>query len=225
MNEQVLSKRLMVLEKQVRMQNIYCVMMLSAVLFFLFVGMSETQESTVSASAFLLRNGEGKVRGEFSLLNDFPSLILYDKNEAPRVTLSLLNNSHPGLAFLGPNGRAGLGLGLNQEGIPTIGVLDSQGDKRIDLTLSDKGATILSIQGPQEKGKIVLSVDSEGGPILRFLDQGENMKILLNLDRDGNPAFVLSDQNIPRAALGIIGQNATSFILSDQDGKVLFQVP
>lgn len=144
----------------------------------------------------------------------------------------------PQLTLRGKDGqvRAALGLLLGV-GQPLLQLNDENGGHGADLGLSLDGSRFLAFYDESGHVRSVLRVFSKGGSGLALIDKKGGGRAWLTLASDGSPSLILQDENgKERAVLGHTGLKATrtgtveqrpasSLVLLDKDGKVLWSAP
>jgi hypothetical protein len=166
----------------------------------------------VEAERFVLRDTKGKILATLIEALGTPALVLFDQNGKARAGLTVL-----------PDGRPGLSL------------YDQNEKKRAGLTVVGDGTPSLALSDQNEKVRAGLGVLADGAPGLFLSDQNEKVRAGLMVDTSG-PSLVLRDENRNRAVLGHAALEATatgtveqrpasSLVLFDKDGKVIWKAP
>lgn len=140
--------------------------------------------------------------------------VLRDTTGKPRARLSLLPDGGTGLTLFDQNGKARAGLGLLPDGWPALTLVDQNGKLRAKLSLLPDGRPALTLADQNEKPRALLSLyQPDGGPALDLFDQNEKPRAVLG-------------QTALETATGTLEQRpASSLVLFDRDGKVIWRVP
>ncbi len=167
----------------------------------------------IEAERFVLRDTSGKPRATLVVAADGTSgLSLYDQNGKGRLRLYVAT-SGPSLALADPNDRLRAQLNVDADGSP-------------HLVLFDQG----------EKPRGGLGLHTDGSPILTLLDQNGKVRAGLGAATSG-PSLFLNDENekyravlghaaLKTTAAGTMEQRpASSLMLLDKDGKVIWKAP
>ncbi len=111
----------------------------------------------IEAERFVLRDKDEKVRASLNVLSgNRYGLILYDKDEKPRLVL----------------GHTPIGLGLS--------LLDKNGKVRSQLAYLPDGRSALSINDQDGKSRLLLGVDA-GVPTIGLVDRNEVPRAILSV--------------------------------------------
>lgn len=105
--------------------------------------------NVIRARNIIVEDKFGKVRGWLGVLENGPSLMLYDRNEKVCVGLIASEEHGPFLALFDENGEQRVGLGVHKDG-PGLELSDENGHLRAELHVN-KDAPSLSIR--DENGK------------------------------------------------------------------------
>lgn len=131
----------------------------------------------VEARRFVLRDGDGVVRGVWEMTDNGASrLVLRDRDARERVRLTLLPDGSPGLTLADRNGRSRTVLGL----LP---------DQTTTLTFADQAG----------KARTVLGVPSDGSSTLVFADASGETRVSVGVDAAGKPGVTVfeNDTSVP----------------------------
>ncbi len=107
---------------------------------------------------------------------------------------------------------------------------DTKGKIVAILGADAPGTPALSLHDQNEKVRAALAIAADGRPFLALLDQNGKQRAALSVGVDGTSALLLSDQNgklrAGMTATGTVEQRpASSLVLFDRDGKVIWRVP
>lgn len=118
----------------------WCTILVVGVMMFLAAqGESNQVSKVVETEQLILRDGEGRLRGEFSTGRDrSPTLWLFDQEGVRRAELSLLPNGAPGLRLFDERETIRVDISL-LEGQPTMSVRDKTGKDRVKLVVTYDG--------------------------------------------------------------------------------------
>ena len=125
-----------------------------------WIGQGLTGEvgKSIEAEQFVLRDADGKMRGELSTRVDrSPKLWLYDQAGVRRIEVSLLSDGDPGLRLLDRNEQIRATLGV-VEGEPSLTLRDREGRDRVTLILLANGEPSLFLR--DKEGQAVWSSPS-----------------------------------------------------------------
>lgn len=189
------------------------------------------------AKKFVLTDDTGARRAVLETLENGASrLALYKKGGKGEVELAVGRDGVPylvltdsgGLTFLGisPDGSASINLGGSTAGFLTL------------RAVSD-GSAQVSVRGKDSKGALqaagLLKADSKGEVSLVLHDPGIKSLVRLIMTDDGSPRLILTDRGGYEALLGQVGlqaksgvveqRAASSLVLFDKDGKVIWKAP
>ena len=109
------------------------------------------------------------------------------------------------------------------------------GKARAVLSVLADGTSSLSFGDQNGKSRFALGVLADGAPQLALLDQNGKERLLMSVGTSG-PSVVLRDENQDRAVLGhteleatatgtVEQRAASSLVLFDRNGKVIWRVP
>jgi hypothetical protein len=76
-------------------------------------------------------------------------LILVDRTQTPRASLTIDQEGGPGLLFLDQHGNVRVGLAVLADGRPSLGLRDAQGQPRVVLALDPQGTPIFRLLDAQ----------------------------------------------------------------------------
>jgi len=191
----------------------------------------------VEAERFVLRDTKGKILAALGTRSSGTVLFLYDQNGKARAGLSLLADGSPGLVLADQNGKERATLIVLADGSPSLSLADQNGKTRAGLSLLADGLPLpsLVLADQNEKSRAVLTVGADGSPHLGLFDQNEKPRADLSVGTSG-PSLVLLDENRNRAVLGhtalegkatgtVEQRPASSLVLFDRDGKVIWRAP
>lgn len=123
----------------------------------------------VEARRFVLRDGDGMVRGVWEMTDNGASrLVLRDRDARERFRLTLLPDGSPGLTLADRDGRSRTVLGL----LP---------DQTATLTFADQAG----------KARTVLGVPADGSSTLVFADRGGQTRVTVGVDPVGKPGVTM----------------------------------
>ena len=187
-----------------------------------------SQNGKIEAKGFVLRDENGKQRGEFGMEGEVPSFRMFDSNEQEQVSLAIVKGC-PMLTLSGYNGIVILSF---VEGAPSLFLSDPNGRSVINLSVKPDHATLnLSHSG---KPAVGLNVSDDGPEIDLFDSEGNgdvkaNIHLLAgapHLDLygfDGKSFASLSVQeNAPALTLCESENMAVTKLTSGKDGSSLF---
>jgi hypothetical protein len=118
---------------------------------------------TVSARQFVLRDGDGNVRGAWGLGEDEAvRLVLSDATGRQRVRLSLLQDGSAGLSFADSADRKLAVLGILPDHTTNLALTDPAGIPRAVLGVSSNGSSNLVFADQSGATRAGLGVDSRG---------------------------------------------------------------
>lgn len=182
---------------------------------------ADTSASVVRASAFLLVDDEGQVRGHFKMLDGGPYLILQDDHGSRAVSLSV-QGGVPRLILHGdddeilgiPTPR--ISLAVERDGLAIFGVGDEKGQLRASIGV-DKDGPVLALL--DEDGKLRVGLNAfKDGPALRLADEKGKLRVTLTAGKD-EPSLYLYDENEQhRVALGA-NKDGPVLALADEKGN------
>lgn len=237
-NWQALADRLEKLEKQNRRIKGIGTALLVLAATVVLMGQAPARR-TVEANEFILKDMEGKVRGQFSTGGTGqPFLNLSDESGKERVVLDL-NPVMAGLRIIDANGMTRVGLHSTEigQGLTLLTLMDAKGAVRVSLTAQDsmsglalrdeEGKDIADLTGRRDFARLLLIPQGEGAGRKRiFLGAFPEVGALLQVeDEEGFQATIgTTDLTIPRTGEAR-RRSAASVMLSDKDGKVLWQAP
>lgn len=142
-----------------------------------------------------------------------PSVILSDKGGNRRAVLSLGVNEEPGLSFLDKDGNPSVML-FAINGASQLSLQHKKGIPGILMSSLPRGEAVLSISGSREKGRIDVNILADGTPSLQLYD------------KDGNERAVLGQTELEVRRTGSTEKrSASSLVLFDKEGKVLWRAP
>ena len=133
-----------------------------AVLMWIWMGQGPPRriETTVEAEQFVLRDADGRMRGELSTRVDHsPKLWLYDEGGVRRMEVSLLSDGTPGLRLLDRKEQIRATLGI-VEGEPSLTLRDRDGRDRVTLILLSNGEPSLFLRDKDGRAVLVFAVPS-----------------------------------------------------------------
>jgi hypothetical protein len=197
---------------------------------------------TISPSGepnIILTGNKGQGSADLYISDDgMPSLAFFDTDGKARV---LLETSTHGDSILAFNDKTG-----NSQTV--LKTYSKDTDEASSLAFFDKNVTIRTVIGfstnigpvfqlTDENQKASISMGMpDGSPIFDLYDKNQKPRASLALKADGEPSLSLSDENRPRAVLGnteletprtgtVEKRAASSLVLFDKDGKVLWSAP
>ncbi len=98
---------------------------------------------------FILEDVNGEICAALGVFEDRPSLVLYDKNEKPRIMLGVTNDG-PQLYLFYESGLFCASLGADKNGRPGLALYDETGKARAVMGITKVGPTMYL---QDEKGK------------------------------------------------------------------------
>jgi len=135
-------------------------------------GLPGTVADVVAARQFVLRGGDGKIRGIWGTETDGTlRLVLQDRSSKPRVKLNLLNDGASGLTFSDSAGRP----------------------RAVFAVLPDHSSSVV-LADESGRTRMVLGISPEGGATLVFADRSGATRAGLGVDRAGGGTFTLLDR-------------------------------
>jgi hypothetical protein len=115
---------------------------------------------------------------------------------------------------------------------------DGDGKQRLSLGVLPNDVAGLSLYDKGERHRLGLSVLGDSSPHLELFDGAGTRRAGLALTPDGLPGLLLEDKGQPRAVLGVgtspdgkrpaaggKASSASSLLLFDRDGSIVFQAP
>ena len=209
-----LSERLDRLERENRRLKLAGILALAGISAVVLMGQARTGGKVVEAEKFLLRDARAKVRAELRADGDEPELVLLDRNENSRVRLRLEADGRPALVLYGKNNIPSATLGLLGDGWPALVLFGKDGEGSASLEVSPLVSAALHLSDRALKNRIQLLVDREGKPSLSLLDS------------DKKSRAVLGHTELETSRTGTVEQRpASSLVLFDKDGKVIWRAP
>ncbi len=205
---------------------------------------------TIRASEFLVVDSDGKVRATLGVLVDgTPHISLFEKNGKRAVTLGLIGTGS-GLALHNNKGEVRAALAI-VEGAPCLELYDENGNLSTFIGFLE-GEPRVTLHDKTGKMRALLDV-SEGEPHLVLRDKNGNLRVFVGLI-GGDPRLMLQDKEgsrmteqgsglklrdkdgQTRALLGcttlettrtgeVTKRPASSLVLFDKEGKVIFEAP
>jgi len=190
---------------------------------------------TVEANEFVLRDGNGKVRGTFSMADLGPQLALLDANGIQRVNL-LLTVRTPSLFLSDANGQNRVALQVSETG-PFLDFYRTDGELAAWFLGPDEGG-LIGLRAPNGDRRLLLRV-SEDGPAVELYNNervGANEARVALDGTAGQARLVLSDAEGFNTVVGTTDlitprtgethkTSAASVVLFDKDKKVLWKAP
>ncbi len=161
--------------------------------------------------------------------------VLRDTRGRTRATLDAEGSGTLALSLYDQNGKIRASLAVEADGTPRLDLVDQNGKQRVALNVV-KDASALVLADQNGKGRISLTVLPGGRPDLALSDQNGKTRLVLDVGTSG-PSVVLYDENekeravlghaaLEATATGTVEQRpASSLVLFDRDGKVIWKVP
>lgn len=182
-DSQNLSRRLMRLERDLRLYRIYAVagVVLGLAAFCMLLYQKTT--GRMEAESYALINPKGDILSEWAASEQgMPGIYLYDQERHTRAWLGVVKDGSPQLVLADQTGRprATVLLDGSHQGNARLFMYDEQGQNRVTLGLSDKGTPRLVISN--EQGKTVYTAPSLLG--------GTPQQRWVTLNDAGSRAFV-----------------------------------
>ena len=192
-------------------------------------------EGEDGAASLTLSDANGNPRGVLVVLRSgVAGIALRDQRGRMRLVGQVDSGGAPSLRLLGADakGRAELSF---REGTAALVFKDSAGADRLVLDQTPQGGPHLSLTGALGDAGAGLSLTSSGSPLLG-LYHGRS-RTSLRLDDDGSTHLELYDQNgrLGAALLSstlatpettaVGNPSASSLVLRDKTGKIVFQAP
>ncbi|MFX0198640.1 MAG: hypothetical protein ACFFCW_21165 [Candidatus Hodarchaeota archaeon] len=155
-----------------------------------------------------------------------------------RLTLGLSRTESPVLRFSDPNGKTRLSLGVAEvggEAFPSLDLYSKNG--MITLSVAPTLGGYLELFGKDMECKAFLGLYPTGEPYLEMRDKDGKLRAIFGLKVGGFPHFTLYDETgRSRAILGcteleavrtgtVEKRPASSLVLFDKEGKVIWKVP
>jgi hypothetical protein len=126
----------------------------------------------VESRRFVLRDGDGHVRGVLGVNNDGASrLVLQDRDGRERLRLALLADGSPGMSFADREGRSRAVLGLLADETSTLVFADRSGKTRAVLGLSPDEASTLVFADRNGETRVGLGVEADGSAGLTVFEK------------------------------------------------------
>lgn len=186
--------------------------------------------------ALQLFDQDGQGRAALSIRPDStPLLSLVDGTGRGGATLAVGANRDTALLLRDPEGKVRASLGLDPHGAELV-FPDRQGVGRVAIDVPGEDGARLVMQDGAGMTRAALAIDKTGAPTLRVMDPTGRPRAVLT-STDLGPTFTLYDPNgaartlvgpvelrDPRRAT-VVRRPASSVVLFDQDGKVLWQAP
>ena len=164
-----------------------------------------------------------------------PSINLSGAEYKAFASLNVSANGSPYLLLSDEESDATAELNMG-EGLPGLSFF-KDGKNRARLAVRGDGSASLVLTGGDDQIRAMLHVSEDGSPILEFADAEGKDRARLALKEDGSPYLCLADaERKIRAVLGstslvatktgaVTKTAASSLVLFDKEGKVIFQAP
>lgn len=162
-----LSQRLARYEQRARRwRTVEYTAFISVLMLFLAAGGESNQVSKVQETERLvIRDGEGKLRGEFGTGRDrSPTLWLFDQKGTRRAELSLLPDGTPGLRLFDQQETIRVDISI-LEGQPAISVRDKAGKDRAKLVVTREGEPYFQLR--DTTGNVIWTTPSHSLEVVR----------------------------------------------------------
>jgi hypothetical protein len=142
-----------------------CTVVVAGLMLFLAVqGESNQVSKVVETERLIIRDGEGRLRGELSTGRDrSPTLWLFDKEGTRRAELSLLPDGTPGLRLFDQRETIRIDISL-LEGHPTLSVRDKAGKDRAKLVVTQDGEPYFQLR--DTTGNVIWSTPAHGMEVI-----------------------------------------------------------
>jgi hypothetical protein len=135
-------------------------------------GMPGFVPAVTESSKFLLRDGDGRIRGTWGMNGDGSVLLaLQDSGGRDRLRLSVLPDGSAGLAFVDSARQSRVVLGLLPDQSSSLVLADGGGKTRTVLGLSPSGASTILFADRGGTARAGLGVDTRGVGTFTLLDR------------------------------------------------------
>ena len=234
---QTVVERLEKVEAQNRRLKWAGVLVVVVVCAVVLMGQASPKKRVVEAERFILRDAGGNMRAWLGVdAKNWVGLSLFDKDEKPRVGLTVYADGSADLKLRDAEGTLRAGLEASADGKTNLVLYDVEERGRVGLFVLGDGLGGLSLYDAEGKNRVALGVESDGGPYLSFFDAGGKRRIGLNTtsdlprvalnDADGVLRAVLGSTSLETIQTGAVTKRApSSLVLFDKEGKVIFQAP
>ena len=155
-------------------------------------------QKIIRAQQFIVVNDQGRECAMLGVSQDLPYLGMFDANDKCRIVLNV-----------SPVG-------------PELHILDENNKNRVILGMGTNGPALCMLDA-KDKTRVVLNVSPPVGPQLTLSDEN-SPRASLFVDKDGPRLALLDTNHKPRAILGL-GKDRPVLVLSDENGKTIWQAP
>lgn len=126
----------------------------------------------VEARRFVLRDGDGHVRGVLGVGSDGAArMVLQDRDGRERLRMALLADGSPGMSFTDREGRSRAVLGLLADETATLVFADRWGKTRAVLGLSPDESSTLVFADRSGETRVGLGVEADGNAGLTVFEK------------------------------------------------------
>jgi len=185
----------------------------------------EEPPKAVVSEAFVVRDGQGKIKAWLSLNdNGKPDLSFFDDEKNCRLKLRLDRSDAPSIDFMDKEGTSKMSMSLDKDGGPSLLLRDK--DKiRLSLSLAPDGSSHLSLQG-KGGGEIHLSSSKDQTGWVVSNRAGKTRMGLVSDESTGLIGWSIYDKNgVSRLSSSVGADGGAGLKLVGPDGNLLFQVP
>lgn len=230
-SEEMLTERIRKVEKQNKWLFLFVILSV-AVAASLALGLRRASSTTVEAERFILRDGSGKVRGDFSVDSaHFPHLILYG-DDAKEVLGLRVGPSGAIISLDYPDSRAQIS---SNGGAPDLFLADKKNNSTVSIGILEGNP--MMFLNRQRADKLLDSVGISTGEDATYLTLNNGTEASMSLSvNDGVPSIALADRQGFSSTFGSAdlesGQtgekrktSAASIHLFGKNGKVLWSIP
>ena len=145
----------------------------------LFAGFSGGAADVVEAGKFVLRDGDGMIRGIWEITDNGGSqLVLRDRDARERIRLTLLPDGSPGLTLADRDGRSRTVLGLLPDQTATLVFADQAGKARAVLGVPADGSSTLAFNDRGGEPRVNVGVDAAGKPSVTMFENAEPAPVI-----------------------------------------------
>ncbi len=186
--------------------------------------------------ALQLFDASGQGRAGLSVRQDGTAVLsLSDGSGKGGATLVAGATQDTALLLRDPAGQVRATLGIDGQGV-ALALTDRKGISRVGIDVPEADAPRLVLQDEAGMARASLATDKTGAATLRLLDPTGRPRAGLTSPGLGPTLTLYDPDGAPRALLGpvelrdprratVVRRPASSVILFDQDGKVLWQAP
>jgi hypothetical protein len=142
------------------------------------------------AQRFVLKDGDGNVRGEMAIRDGAATLELLDEARVPRVVLSAAKDLS-GVFLYDGNKKGRASLAMDKQGRLGLQLFDQNKVRRADLG-AGRTSFGLRLFDPDAKQRVILSAGKQGGALM-FGDKSGNDRASFG-EIEGQPTITLTDE-------------------------------